>query len=1055
MNSVEAGGLIGVFGRHRVAGNLLMVLLILFGVWGLTQLSRQVMPDIDVHIVSILVQWPGASPEDIESNVITAIEAEVRFINGVDRVEATAFEGRAEVTVEFEQGVNIARALADVQSAVARIRTFPADIERPIISQFDPTDPVCRIEISGPFPERALKAYARRIRDDLLNLGMDRITPLGMRDAEIWVELQPEVLRRLDLTVADIARRLEESSLDLPSGSIEGGGMSRQIRSESLARTAADVGEIEVVSRVTGERLRLRDIGRIYETFEESSVSHLLEGRTSIGLQVLRSPGDDSIESQQLIAAYLEELRKELPPTLQVDMFDVFADQVTQRVRMLLRNCLSGLTIVLVVLFLFLNVRVAFWVAMGIPVAVMAAFGGMALLGMTLNMISMFAIIMGLGIIVDDAIVVAEHTEMLHRRGVEPQKAALQAAGLMFAPVVAASLTTISAVFPILMVGAVVGRVVRELPLTIILVIAASLIECFLILPTHLRHALRRLDRSSAKPGVMNDWLVRFRAGRFTTLVSGSFRNRYSTLVATLCAFALAFSLLLTGRIGFEFFASPQTDMLFANFAMSPGTPRERTAEMLDEITRALRVVEKNLAGEGELILYGHGTVGTTGGRAGEGSLSGDHVGYYTVELVSGDIREVRNTELMEAWEAEIRAVAGVERLTLFELSAGGPPGRDLDIRLYGSDLSVLKAAAVEIAAGLREYPGTLAVEDNLPYGKEEIVLDVTSAGRAMGFSTQSVARQVRDAFEGAIARRFAEDQEEVIVRVKLAESASAPDSIRDLYLQAPDGTEVPLTEVATLSPRVGFSQIRREDGRREVSVTADIDTSVTTSNEVLAGIEQDLVPRVARKYGVEIAFKGKAEEQAEALGDTAVALGIALATIYIILAWLFSSYTTPLVVMSVIPFGLVGAFFGHWVMGFNLNMLSLMALLGLAGVMVNDSIIMISAVRRIHASGEPFEEAVIHAARERLRPVILTTMTTIGGLTPLLFEGSLQAQLIQPLAVSMIFGLMFSPFLVLFFVPSLLGVGRDLRRSFGKFTSSSQPGSAASAGSAEAGSSS
>ncbi|MDJ0928167.1 MAG: efflux RND transporter permease subunit [Gammaproteobacteria bacterium] len=1055
MNDVAAGGLIAVFGRHRVAGNLLMILMILFGIWGLTQLNRQVMPDINIEIISVLVQWPGASPEDVESNIITAIESEVRFINGVDRVEAIAFEGRAEVTIEFESGVNIGRALADVQSAVARIRTFPADIERPIVNQFDPTDPVCRIEISGPFPERALKAYARRIRDDLLNLGMDRVTPLGMRDTEIWVELQPEVLRRLDLTVADIARRLQESSLDLPSGSIEGGGMSRQIRSESLARTAADVGEIEVVSRVTGERLRLRDIGRIYETFEESSVSNRLDGTTSIGLQVLRSPGDDSIETQRRIVEYLEELRKELPATLQVDMFDVFADQVTQRVRMLLRNCFGGLVLVLLVLFLFLNVRVAFWVAMGIPIAVMAAFGGMALLGITLNMISMFAIIMGLGIIVDDAIVVAEHTEMLHRRGVEPQKAALQAAGLMFAPVVAASLTTIAAVFPILTVGAIVGRVVRELPLVIILVIATSLVECFLILPTHLRHALRRLDKSSPNPGVLNKWLVRFRAGRFTRMVSTSFENRYSTLVATLCAFALAFSLLMSGRVGFEFFASPQTDIVFANFAMTPGTPRNRADEMLNEIARALRVVEKDLAGEGELVLYGVGTIGTTGGRLGEGTLSGDHVGYYTAELVSGDIREVRNTVLMEAWEAEIQSLAGVERLTLFEQSAGGPPGRDLDIRLYGAELPVLKAAAEEIAAGLRQFPGTLAVEDNLPYGKEEIVLDVTSAGRAMGFSTQSVARQVRDAFEGAIARRFAEDQEEVIVRVKLAESANAPDTIRDLYLQAPDGTEVPLTEVATLSPRVGFSQIRRDDGRREVSVTADIDTSVTTSNVVLAEIERDLVPRVSREYGVDIAFKGKAEEQTEALGDTAVALGIALATIYIILAWLFASYTTPLVVMSVIPFGLVGAFFGHWVMGFNLNMLSLMALLGLAGVMVNDSIIMISTVRRLHADGRAFDAAVIGAAQERLRPVILTTLTTIGGLTPLLFEGSVQAQLIQPLAVSMIFGLMFSPFLVLFFVPSMLGIGRDLRQSFGKLTSSSQPGSASSTSSAKPGSSS
>jgi multidrug efflux pump subunit AcrB len=416
------------------------------------------------------------------------------------------------------------------------------------------------------------------------------------------------------------------------------------------------------------------------------------------------------------------------------------------------------------------------------------------------------------------------------------------------------------------------------------------------------------------------------------------------------------------------------------------------------------------------------------------------------VELVAGDIRKVRNTEFLPAWEAEIQQLAGTERLTLFERSAGGPPGRDLDIRLSGADLPVLKAAALELKRGLQEFPGTLAVEDNLPWGKEEIILDVTPAGRAMGFNTQLVARQVRDAFEGAIARRFAEEQEEVIVRVKLTESANSPDSIRDLYLRAPDGSEVPLVEVADLRSRVGFSQIRREDGRREVSVTADVDSSITTSNEVLASMEADLVPRVRQKYGISIDFKGKAEEQREALGDTTVALGIALATIYIILAWVFSSYTTPLVVMSVIPFGLVGAIFGHWVMGYNLNMLSLMALLGLAGVMINDSIILISAVRRLHRDGRHLREAVIAAAKERLRPVLLVTLTTIGGLLPLLFESSIQAQLVQPLAVTVIFGLMFSPLLVLLFVPSLVGIGNDLRsmggRGFASQAELSRPGS-------------
>jgi multidrug efflux pump subunit AcrB len=797
-----------------------------------------------------------------------------------------------------------------------------------------------------------------------------------------------------------------------------------------MARSAAEVGEIEIVSRTSGERVLLKDVARIRETFQENSTSHRLGRGTAIGLSVSRSGKLDSIEAQRIIIAYLDELRAELPPTLRVDLFDVFADQATQRVRMLLTNGFTGLLLVMAVLFLFLNGRVAFWVAMGIPISIMAALGGMAMLGMTLNMISMFAIIMGLGIIVDDAIVVGEHTEMLHRHGTPTGESALAGARVMFAPVMAASLTTIAAFFPILTVSAEVGRIVRELPLTIILIIIASLAECFLVLPMHLKHALRQMDSAPKPPTRFNQAFVRFRENKFTVAARASYRNRYSTALATVCGFAMALTLLLSGRVGFEFFPSPETDTIFASFALTPGSPRERSELMLEEIERAFRRAEADLTDDaGGLLVYGFSSIGSTGGRGGEASLSGDHVGVYTVELQPGDIRQVRNGPLIQAWLEEVRSIAGLERLTIFERSAGGPPGRDIDVRLAGADLGRLKAAAAALAREIKTIPGVTAVEDNLPYGKQEIVIDVTPAGRAMGFNTQSVARQVRNAFEGAIARRFSDQQEEVLVRVKLAESASSPDSIRELYLRAPDGAEVPLPEVASLQTRVGYSQIRREDGITQVSVTADVDSTVATSNEVLASVSRDILPGIREAFGVELSFKGKAEEQAEAVGDTRVALGIALATMYIILAWVFSSYTTPLVVMSVIPFGLIGAIVGHWVMGYSLNMLSLMALLGLSGVMINDSIIMVSACKRLMASGKQLGDAVLSAACERLRPVILTTLTTIGGLLPLLFERSLQAQLVQPLAVTLIFGLLFAPLLVLFFVPALLGIGDDLKR--------------------------
>ncbi len=1030
--SSERRGIIAFFAAHQVAGNLLMMLLVLFGLYGLTNLNRQVIPTFTFDVVTVNVQWPGSSPEDVEDNVIEAIEPEVRFLDNVERVDSVAYAGMAEVQIRFEDGSDMSKALSDVQAAIARITTFPVDIEEPVVVQFQNTDMVCKIEVSGPFSEVALKNVARRIRDDLLNLGMSKIQLAGVRDSEIWVEIRPDVLRRLDMTLQDVARRIEDFSLDLPSGSIESGGVSRQIRSESMARSAREVGAIEVLSKASGEKLKIQDIARITETFEEGSVSHERHEEKSIGVWVNRGMQVDSIDAQEIVTRYIDQLRAELPPTLHVELFDVFANEATQRVRMLMTNGLTGLLLVLIILFVFLNFRVAFWVAMGIPIAIMAAFGAMHLLGMTLNMISMFAIIMGLGIIVDDAIVVAEHTEALHRRGLSPRDATMTAAKVMFAPVLAASLTTIAAFFPILTVGREVGRIIREMPITVIVIIIASLVECFLILPNHLRHALSNMDRAAEpkEPSGFKKAFIQFRERRFSRVVAYCFDRRYTTIVAAVSTFLIAATLMVSGRIGFEFFASPETNMVFGNIGMAPGTPRDKTAAMTRELARAAREVERRLTGgEGGLIAFDFATVGTTEGRQGEGLTSGDHAGAYTVQLIPSDDRDIRTYQFLAEWEREVVPEAGVESLVFFERSAGGPPGRDLDIRLHGAELGVLKAAALEIRSAIQNIPGVRAVEDNLPYGKEEIRLELTPAGRAMGFTTQSVARQVRNAYEGAIAKRFSQDQEEIIIRVKLYESfEQTAQSLRELYLRAPGGDDVPLTEVVTFQRSVGYATIRREDGLRQISVTADVDPTIATSNAVLAVIDRGVAPSVREKYGIDVEFKGKAEEQREALGDTGIALVLAIMTMYIILAWVFSSYTTPFIVLAIIPFALVGAFVGHLALGYRMNMLSMMALLGLSGVMINDAIILVSRVKLRLEDIAELREAVVLGASERLRPVILTTLTTIGGLTPLLFEGSIQAQLVQPLAVTLIFGLMFSPFLVLLVVPALIGIGADIR---------------------------
>ena len=1025
----KSKGIISFFALHPVAGNLLMIIMVIFGLFGVSNLNRQIMPDFELEVIQINVEWPGASPQDVEENIIEAIEPEVRFLDDVDKVESNAFEGRAELMITYKENANMSKALTDVQSAVARITTFPVDVERPLIKQLVNADEVCRLELSGPFPEQALKLYARQIRDDLLDKGLTRIDIVGGRSAEIWVEVPEVALRELDLSLSDISTRIAQTSLDLPSGSIESGGRSRQIRSEGLARSPAEVGEIEVVSRESGEKVRLRDIATIQQGFKINAVSRMRNGTSSVGLVLTRSKGLDSIDAQRIVMNYLDEVAPTLPASLDVEIYDVFSEAVTQRVDMLLWNGFTGLLLVLAALYLFLNGRIAFWVAMGIPISIMATLGTMYVMGVTLNMISMFAMIMGLGIIVDDAIVVGEHAETMHRRGMSPDDATLAGALGMYSPVMAASLTTIAAFFPLLMIGAVIGKVIGDMPTTVIIVIVASLIECFLILPMHLRGALRSMDAEGGpKIGKVHLAFNRFRDNQFTAMVESAFANRYSVVVGALCMLVLSLSLMISGRIGFEFFATPETDVVFVNFSLSPGTPREQTVSMVREVERAAYEVERKLTnGRRGIIVYAVGSIATSEGRPGEAEAGGDHIGSYLVEFIPSDQREVRNLDFLKAWEKEIRPVAGVENMVLIERSAGGPPGKDVDIRVSGSDLRTLKTAAMEIREILRQIPGVMAIEDDLPWGKQEIVMKITPKGQAMGLTTEGVARQVRDSYEGAIAKRFTQDEEEVIVRVMLPTENRRMSSVRDLYIRTPDGDQVPLTEVVELDSRLGFSIVRREDGVRQVSVTADVNKEMSTSNVVISTFTERHAEALRTKYGVDIAFKGRAEEQAEASGDVGRAALIALALMYIILAWVFASYRAPLVVLSIIPFGLIGAILGHWVMGFNLGMFSFFALIGLSGVMVNDSIILVTSIRQQLAQGKDMHAAVIEGARDRLRPVILTTLTTMGGLTPLLFEQSLQAQLVQPLAITLVFGMLVSPFLVLMFVPSLLGVGYDL----------------------------
>jgi multidrug efflux pump subunit AcrB len=1025
---MSTGGLIGVFARHPTAANLLMVIMIISGFFALNKMNTQFFPDFGIDIVSVSVEWPGASAEDVDSNIVQAIEPEVRFLDSVKRVRSSSLEGRATILVEFNAGTDMQSALSDVETAVSTVTTLPDDSEQPEVRKIVRYDSISRLVLSGPVPESSLKQVAKRIRDGLLDRGIDQVDLFGARDEEIWVEIAPETLLELDLTLQNISDRIRETSQDVPSGDTSG-AMEMQIRSLGLLKTAEGMGGVEVRALQNGQKIYLRDIASISENFDEGGKEARRNGYPAIEIYVQRAVNADALELAVTASDYIDEIRPTLPPSIKLEQYDIQARLIKSRIDLLLKNGFSGLILVIIVLFVFLNAPVAFWVAAGIPVALMATMLFMLMSGQTINMLSLFGIIMALGIVVDDAIVVGEHAETKSREGLSSIDAAIEGARRMAAPVLSASLTTIAAFTPLLIISDIIGQIIRGIPFVIIAVIVASLFECFFVLPGHMRGALKQRKKAGkwALRVKFDNGFNRFKEGMFRPLVTHAVASRYSTLAIAVAALILSVGLMIGGRVGFVFFPSPEADKVFANVQMVAGTPKAQTIAMLSELERSLLASAKRLnGGEDGLVRMSLLKLGSEVGRPSAAPVSGDHIGGVTVELQASDERDVRTDALMDAWRAEVRPVAGMDTLTILP-AQGGPPGRDVDVRLSGKDITALKTASLEVQTLLKRYPGVSSIEDDLPYGKLEAIIEVTPDGRAMGFTTQSVGRQVRSAFEGAIAKRFPRGDEEVTVRVQFPRDVIGPGALGELHLRGNAGAEVALSEIVSTRETRGFSRIRREDGIRQVAVTAELDKGVTSTGKILDALAEDGIKEIVRKHGLRVKYAGKAEEQATTLADMKLGAMIGLSAIYIILAWVFASYTRPIVVMSIIPLGFVGAAFGHYLLGFDLTILSMIALIGLSGIVVNDSIILVSTIDERLAGGEARTKAIIDGACDRLRAVILTSATTIGGLLPLMFERSLQAQFLIPMALTMIFGLLFTTLLVLFVVPALIAVQDDL----------------------------
>jgi multidrug efflux pump subunit AcrB len=1027
--AVHRRDLIGIFAHHRVAANLLMLLMLLAGALALERLNVQFFPRFALDVVTVRVAWTGASAEDVEDGITQPLEQRLRTVDGLHRLTSTSAQGVASITLEFVEGTDPLLALDQVRRFVDEFRNFPADAEKPEVALATRYETVARVLLTGVADPGERRALARRFETELLDAGVDRVDLVGLPLELIAIQVDQARLTELGLGLDAIGDRVAAWSRDLPAGVAgrEEGG--RELRSLDQARDPLAFARLPVLTQ--GEtRIDLGDVATIERAPRDDQTWLSLEGATAVELLVQRTEQGDSLAAARVLEGWLERTRPQLPPGVGLVVYDESWQLIAERILLLVKNGLGGLVLVVAILYLFLTGRVAFWVAAGIPTAFMATLFILWLAGGTINMISLFALIMALGIIVDDAIVVGESALAHYQSGEPALLAAEGGARRMIGPVMASSLTTVAAFMPLLLVGGVFGAIMGAIPLVMISVLLASLVESFLVLPGHLRHAFEHLHRvrPQSPRGRLDRAFNHFRDRIFRPLASRAIAQRWLTLSLALAFLLLAVGLLVGGRLKFVFFPTPEAQMLVADVTFVAGTPRVRVDAFLDHLTETLRRTEREL-GQGPLIEV---AVTVHGAKTGGGgvSASGEQLGGLKVELTPPDQRTVRNEELIAAWRERLTLPAGLEALTIIPRRMG-PTGRDLTIRLTGGDATTLKAAALKLGTSLGGMPGVTEVEDDLPYGREQLVYRLTPTGAALGLTVADLGRQLRTAFAGRLVQIFQDGPDEVEVRVRLpAEDRDHLASLYRLNVQLPDGSAVPLTAVAEWRSRRGFEVLRHAQGRLAVEVTADVNSQVTSVAAVTASLQATALAALQREYPeLAVSFEGRSSDQRETLGDLRTGLWVGLLLIYLVLAAVFASYGWPLVVMTAIPFGLAGALFGHWVMGLDVTLMSLFGFFALSGIVVNDSIILVDFYRGRRREGMAVEAALVDAASQRLRAVLLTSLTTIAGLGPLLLETSLQAQFLIPMACSIASGLAFTTLLVLLVVPALLSVHESIHQ--------------------------
>ncbi|CCQ10448.1 Acriflavin resistance protein [Pseudoalteromonas luteoviolacea B = ATCC 29581] len=1014
--------MIAWFARNHVAANLLMLCLLFVGLMSLFRdIPLEVFPDTVSDRINVSVTLRGATPEDVERGVTIRIEEAVADLEGIERITSRSTEGSASVTIETQAGYDPRELLADIKSRVDAISTLPVEAERPRIALAQRNREVINLALSGPLNEQELRVLVEQLQDDLLREGgITQVTLEGVRNYEIGINVSQDALRQYGLTLAQISNLIANSSQDISAGNVKTQSGEMLLRSKGQAYQKEEFARIIVKTADDGSLIRLGDIANIADNFEETPLITRFNGQPAALIQVYRVGQQSAIEVADIAKAFAIKKQATLPEGVTLTYWDDDSEVVKKRLSTLTTNAIQGGILVLALLTLFLRPAIAFWVFIGIPISFTGAFLAMAFFNISLNLVSLFGFILVLGIVVDDAIVTGENVYRHMQQGKSGLDAAIYGTQEVAAPVTFGVLTTVVAFIPMLMIDGQRGAMFAQIAVVVIPVLLFSLIESKFVLPAHLKYLKQK---KGTELGRFSRWQHNFASGfegvilkYYQPILRWCLNNKASTLLGFTGILVVVIAMIMAGWMRFTFFPRIESETARVNLTMPTGTPFEVTDGHIERMVNAALLLKEKYTDPdtGESVILN--VLSSSGSSR---SSNNSAAGQVRFEIQSPEVRvmDVSSVTLVNEWRELIGPIAGAEMLTF--RAEFGRISDPIDVQLSGNNLTELSSVAEKIKDKLSQYEGVFDIADSLSDGKQEIQIDLNDIGLALGLNRAEVLRQVRNAFYGAQVQRIQRGRDDVRVMVRLpADERISLAQLGSFLIQAPDGKQVPLGQIATFKAGQSPASIYRIDRYRTLNVTADIDKQAVNMTVLQADLEQYLVATVAQYPGISFSLEGEAKEQRQSFGSLEVGLLFTLFAIYGLLAIPFKSYGQPLVVMSVIPFGAIGAIGGHLIMGMDLTMMSLLGILALIGVVVNDSLVLVDFINGARKQGSSLSDALLNAGVARFRPVMLTSLTTFIGLMPLLFERSTQSQFLIPMAVSLGFGILFATFITLILVP-------------------------------------